>query len=118
MLGLTESTLSAPVVQVRNVGEHVINPVIGQSCPWRIGRRLYRPVAVWRGLSCTPQSRIGELLVVAPLCLGLIVNSIKPNDSLEENVEFGVRRRVLRDLEQRLEHVCGRDVRTGATKVN
>ena len=48
VLGLTESPLSAPVVQVRNVGEQVINHVIGQSCAWRIGRRLDRPVAVWR----------------------------------------------------------------------
>ena len=28
---LTESPLSAPVIQVGNVGEHVIDPVIGQS---------------------------------------------------------------------------------------
>ena len=30
--GLTESPLSPPVVQIGDVGEHVINPVICKSC--------------------------------------------------------------------------------------
>ena len=32
--GLTESPFSTPVVQVGDVGEHVVNPTIGQSHTW------------------------------------------------------------------------------------
>lgn len=40
------------------------------------------------------------------LGLRFVVNTIKADDALQENVELGVRPRVLRDLEQWTENIC------------
>lgn len=65
----------------------------------------YSPVRVWRRLLAVPKSRVGELPMNPSLGLGLVIDAVEPDDSLQENVQFGMRARVLRHFEQRLEYV-------------
>lgn len=41
----------------------------------------------------------------APLGLGLVVDAVEADDALEEDVQLGVRSRILGHLEQRKENV-------------
>lgn len=84
----TKSPGTTPLVKTRNVGKHVIDPV-------RVRWRLLR----------VPQLRIGELLVEAPLGLGLVVDTVKANDALQEDVQLWVGPGVLGHLKQRKEDV-------------
>lgn len=46
-----------------------------------------------------------ELAEETPLGFGFIVNAIEAYNPLKEDVQFGMRRRIFRDLEQRLEYI-------------
>lgn len=83
-----EAALFAPDVQGSHVGKQVIDPV---SVRWvLLGVPLFR----WRILP-----------VQSSLDLALVVNTVKANHTLEENVELGVGGRVLRDFIERPEYV-------------
>lgn len=86
--GLTEATLLAEAVEGGHVGKHVVDVV-----------------TVGRVHGSVPDAGVRVLLVDAALSLGLIIDRVETNDSLEEDVEVGVAGRVLCDLEQRLEDV-------------
>lgn len=83
-----KATLLPPDIQRRHVCKQIVNPI-----------------AVWGVLLRVPHVRDGELSKQAPLCLALVIDTVEPNDSLEENVELLMARRVFGDLEERLEEV-------------
>lgn len=84
----TKTPFVAPIVERSNVREEVI-----------------QPVSVRRVLGCVPVFRKGEFAVEATFRLGLVVNRIESNDSLQEDVELGMGRGISRDFEKRLEDV-------------
>lgn len=54
-----------------------------------------------------PKSWVRELLVDPAFSLTFIVHRVKPNNTLEEHVQFGMRSRVLRYFKERSKHICG-----------
>lgn len=43
-----------------------------------------------------------------PFSRGLIVDAVKTDNALKEDMQLGMRRRVFRHLEQGLENICSR----------
>jgi hypothetical protein len=56
-------------------------------------------------LSGVPGTSDRELAEETPLGFGFIVNAVEAYNPLQEDVQFGMRRRIFSDLEQRLEHI-------------
>lgn len=84
-----ESALLPPCVERRHVGKHEVDPV-----------------AVRRVLFSIPLLGDWELAVQSPLGLALIVNAVKTNHALQEDVQLRMAVRILRDFEQGLEDIA------------
>ena len=63
------------------------------------------PVGVWWGLLRIPKPGVRELLVEPTFRLRLIVNAVEADDTLQEDMELRVGRRILRNLEERKENI-------------
>jgi hypothetical protein len=63
------------------------------------------PVTIRWAILDIPALGVRELLVRPPLGLRLIVDRVKADDTLKEDVQLRVRARILGDLEERLEEV-------------
>lgn len=70
-----------------------------------VRKQVVQPVRVRRRLFCVPELGVGELLVESTFSLRFIINAIKPNYTLEENVKFGMGCRVLGHFKKRLEDI-------------
>lgn len=53
-----------------------------------------------------PESRYWKFAMHSALWLTFVVNHIEADDSLQENMQLGMRLWILRHLEQRLKDVC------------
>lgn len=83
-----ETTPFTPDIKRRNIGEHEIYPI-----------------AIRRILFCIPVPRNRVFSVESTLRFAFIVDAIKPNNTLEKNMQFGVAAGVLCYLEQWLKDV-------------
>jgi hypothetical protein len=125
----TEAALVAPLVQACHVGEEVIDPVGVRRLPsdeqrYRQRRRFQDkdqhsgmcPNPLEEGISDTtcdndgrwlvrPQSNHGSKHCAPSLIFGLVVDTVESYYTLQEDMQLRMARRILRDLEQRLEHI-------------
>lgn len=90
IVGRTKSSLASPTVEASDVGVHVINPIPLMTIntvtlPFEY---LNIPVTVWRVLPRVPLRRVWVLLVYPPLGLGLVIDTVKPDDPLQENMKL------------------------------
>lgn len=85
---LTETTSLAPSVERRHVGVHVV-----------------QPIAVWWTLARVPHFGRWELAVQTTLRLAFVIDTVKANDTLKEDVKLRMRCRILCDFKQRLKDI-------------
>ena len=80
----------APLVEARDVGEHVVKPNDASEYHKHENSRAHTPVRVGRRLLGVPETGVGELFVETAFGFGLVINGVKSNDALKEGVQLGV----------------------------
>ena len=107
--GRTEPSRSSKSIQTRHVGVHVVDPVTISSPTHSTTKAATPddiPVTVRRRLLRIPHPGRWKFPIKPPLWLTLIINTIEPDDTLQEDVKFRMRRRVFSHFKQRLKDVC------------
>lgn len=97
--GLTESSRSSESIQARHIGVHVVQPTQSSAGPnpKAVGQKEVDedpPVAVRGRLLCIPHTCRRELAIQTPFRLALVVDTVEPDHTLEEDMELGVGRGV------------------------
>lgn len=83
-----EASLFSPDVERSHVGKQIVDPVAVRGILFRVPDLWYR-----------------ELLEQSAFRLTLVIDAVESNDSLQEDVEFGVASRVFGNFKQRLEEI-------------
>jgi hypothetical protein len=102
-----------PGVEACDVDPHVVDPTKNTPPISRTFRTTRKgdgrgdtPVIVRRRILEVPVLCSRELPERSSLRLGLVVDAIEPDNSLKEDVQLGMGRRVAGDFEEGLEEVC------------